>query len=138
MKNEFVTYEQALALKELGFDEKCLAYWFNETPLNPEGQCLVYYRKPYDNVGITNGIIREYGWAPLYQQAFRWFRELGFDSSIYRARTKTKIYCWSISNLLSGLEYPPSMIGERADSYEEAELACLKKLIEIVKEKNNE
>jgi hypothetical protein len=72
MEKEFVTYKQALALKELGFNEKSLAYWFNETPLNPEGQCLVYYRKPYDNVGITSGIIREYGWAPLYQQAFRW------------------------------------------------------------------
>ncbi len=75
MEKEFCTYEQALALKELGFDEKSLAYWFNETPLNPEGQCLVYYQKPYDNTKITNGVIREYSWAPLYQQAFRWFRE---------------------------------------------------------------
>jgi hypothetical protein len=27
MENEFIPYEQALALKELGFDEPCLAYY---------------------------------------------------------------------------------------------------------------
>ena len=99
MDKEFVKYEQALALKELGFDEKSLAYWFNETPLNPEGQCLVYYRKPYDNVGITNGIIREYGWAPLYQQAFRWFRDkhnLVFNFISYSI-VKPGEYHWSIT-----------------------------------------
>jgi len=28
MKNEFVPQEQALALKELGFDEPCFGWWF--------------------------------------------------------------------------------------------------------------
>jgi hypothetical protein len=27
MKKEFISYEQALALKELGFDEPCFGYW---------------------------------------------------------------------------------------------------------------
>jgi hypothetical protein len=27
MEKEFIPYEQALALKELGFDEKCFATW---------------------------------------------------------------------------------------------------------------
>ena len=31
MNKEFITYEQALALKELGFDEPCLGwYWYDE------------------------------------------------------------------------------------------------------------
>jgi hypothetical protein len=57
---DFVTYEPALALKELGFDEPCLAYWYNETPTNSEGQCLVYYKKPWDNQNIINGIIKDW------------------------------------------------------------------------------
>jgi hypothetical protein len=127
MNKEFVKYEEALALKDLGFDYTGLASYSDNDTFNIGG--FYYKTTPCDDKICI---------APLYQQAFKWFRELGFDSSIYRARTKTKIYCWSISNLLSGLEYPLGMIGERADSYEEAELACLKKLIEITKKKTNE
>ena len=144
MNKEFVTYDQALALKELGFDEKSLAYWFNETPLNPEGQCLVYYQKPYDNTKITNGVIREYSWAPLYQQVFRWFREkhglyihfvpefymtgINFNWQIlwYLPKEKWTEYVVSNGTMLFGDngEYP---------TQEDAENACLDKLIEIIK-----
>ena len=80
MNKEFIPYEQSLALKELGFDEPCLAHWYNETPTNSEGQCLVYYKKPWDNQKIINGVIRDYYFAPLYQQAFRWlYKQLGRD-----------------------------------------------------------
>jgi len=147
MNKEFVTYEQALALKELGFNEKSLAYWFNETPLNPEGQCLVYYQKPYDNIKITNGVIREYSWAPLYQQVFKWFREkhglyihfapefymtgINFNWQIlwYLPKEKWTEYVVSDGTMLFGDngEYP---------TQEDAENACLDKLIEIVKNKN--
>ena len=137
MENEFVNYNQALALKELGFDEKSLAYWFNETPLNPEGQCLVYYRKPYDNVGITSGIIREYGWAPLYQQAFKWFREKykieATISCFYNKRLdipyeERQYHCYIIRDGVTSK-------GPKYKTYEEAEKACLDKLIEICKTK---
>ena len=30
MNKEFIPYEQALELKELGFDEKCLARYFKD------------------------------------------------------------------------------------------------------------
>ena len=142
MNKEFVTYNQSLALKELGFDEKCLAYWFNETPLNPEGQCLVYYRKPYDNVGITNGIIREYGWAPLYQQAFRWFREKhNLCGEVYTVNMGAIDYTFQIRDLYSedikhnNFEaYTGGYVGTFL-TYEESESACLDKLIEICKNK---
>ena len=55
MEKEFVTYEQALALKELGFDEPCFGY--------------------YDEGGNLYTEMVEVLKAPLYQQAFRWFRE---------------------------------------------------------------
>ena len=111
MNKEFVKYEEALALKDLGFDYTGLASYSDNDTFNIGG--FYYKTTPCDDKICI---------APLYQQAFKWFRELGFDSSIYRARTKTKIYCWSISNLLSGLEYPLGMIGERADSYEKQSL----------------
>jgi hypothetical protein len=30
MNREFIPYEQALALKELGFDEPCFGWWFTD------------------------------------------------------------------------------------------------------------
>ena len=55
MNKEFVPYEQALALKELGFDEPCFGY--------------------YDEGGNLYTEMVEVLKAPLYQQAFRFFRE---------------------------------------------------------------
>jgi|LakMenE01Jun11ns_1017448.scaffolds.fasta_scaffold9502180_2 hypothetical protein len=132
MNKDFVPYEPSLALKELGFDEPCLAHWYNETPTNSEGQCLVYYKKPWDNQKIINGVIRDYYFAPTYSQAFRFFREkyglyhsIGLDNSL-----ENNINCdYQIINHSQSI----SELETSFKSYEEAELACLKKLIEIVK-----
>jgi len=144
MKDEFVTYEQALALKELGFDESCLAYWFNTTPPNPEGPCIVYHEKPYNNREIIKNVIREFCWAPLKQQAFRWFRDkhnllvtiqaMMKDSWLLTIQstdstTANGVYNgkrWELDNDEGYVE---------PKSYEEAEQACLDKLIEICKNK---
>jgi hypothetical protein len=138
MNKEFVPYEESLALKELGFDEPCLAHWYNETPTNSEGQCLVYYKKPWDNQKIINGVIRDYYFAPTYSQAFRWFREkynlqvyIDFyhkDSYFYKIKSQVGK---RISNTTEDVILQGTPVFPR--TYEEAELACLKKLIEIVK-----
>ena len=110
MENEFVPYEQALVLKELGFDEMCLKEFHKcilitnscgEESTNSE---LIYL------YGEENTVIA----APLYQQAFRWFRE-NYGLSYYNIRR----------------DYNISEDGVR--SYDDVELECLKKLIEIVK-----
>jgi hypothetical protein len=65
MKNQFVTYEIALALKELGFDEECFGYWcyYTENIVIP------------DQVDAGN---RAFG-APLWQQAWSFlFKKLSF------------------------------------------------------------
>ena len=109
MEKEFIPYEQALALKELGFNEDCFTYW--ET-INDLGRFC-------DTGGYTNE--KEYTYlcsAPLYSQAFRWFRE------------KHNVYC----NIRVGTRrWKFEQWGDSYSTYEEAELACLKKLIEIVK-----
>ncbi len=124
MEQEFIPYEQALALKELGFDEKCFSFYDSDGKLyESEG----YYKKGY-NV-LDKEVI-----APLFQQAFRWFRE---KHKLYH--TINMFGDWDkpqYSYLVSGrtMNNPAHMWHfEDKDSYEEAELECLKKLIEIVK-----
>ncbi len=124
MEKEFIPYEQALALKELGFDEKCFSFYDSDGKLyESEG----YYKKGY-NVSDKEVI------APTFSQAFRWFREkhkLYHTINMFGDWDKPQ-YSYLVSSRT--MNNPASMWHfEDKDSYEEAELACLKKLIEIVK-----
>lgn len=129
MEKEFIPYEQALALKELGFDEPCLASWTYKTKeriptLYGCGALL------FDTDGlITNQTEDIICSAPLYQQAFRWFREKYNLNSLV---IDSKSYDWYFNINDMGKD---DVISEVLyfNSYEEAELECLKKLIEIVK-----
>ena len=135
MKNEFVSYEQAVALKVLRFNEICLAYWYNETPTNPMGQCIVYYKKPYDDDKIINGIIRDYYWAPLKQQVFRWFREkYNYWSYVY-PYIHDKTWHFHIQFYDSDM-WGEVFLGNNFNTYEEAENACIDKLIELAKQQD--
>ena len=83
--------------------------------------------------------------APLYQQAFRFFREkygleiiLAPDSfnDISKKLREYKIISYDKSWKIEEILEPSHWIRKGCFStYEEAELACLKKLIEIVKNK---
>jgi hypothetical protein len=131
MNKEFIPHEQAVELKELGFDG--------------ETMCVYNSYKHLKSV-IVSSMDGDYAkrekWedrlpAPTFSQCFRWFREkynlyglymMGDDWNnfyfhIWRNDTMTKTFVTS-----SNWVY---------ETYEEAELACLKKLIEIVKEKKD-
>ena len=118
MKKEFVPYEQALALKELGFDFE-------------DDDTLGFYSIKY-GVTIHQQLTKNDGYNPaiLYQQAFRWFREKynlkGFVSPVEYLDGTNDTYHWCIYNECNS--------GNDQLTHEEAELACLKKLIEIVKQ----
>ena len=130
MNREFIPYEQALALKELGFDEPCFGYYLAST-------LFISNDIVYNSTNIP--VIK----APLYQQAFRWFREKhGICSWIERLYTE-----YSVAYYKTNEEYKKDASSKMHNliislkeysTYEEAELACLKKLIEIVKVKNYE
>ena len=131
MENEFVPYDVALAMKELGFDEPCYEYF----TVSKDGFVTTTSGIPpmsYDF--IKKFKVKEEGFKvivkPLYQQTFRWFREkhklhaeiivqLGFKH-------------WNAQILPSGRWLKPTA-KKGFKTYEEAELACLRKLIEIVK-----
>jgi hypothetical protein len=122
MGKEFIPYIEALELKELGFDEPCFAF-FNGTHLS-------FSR--FDTLGklLDIGKCLE---APLYQQAFRWFREnYGLHPYIITLRGE-----WIVIGIIkcSNAEKITGSFDINFSSLEEAELACIKKLIEIVKEK---
>ena len=131
MEKEFIPYEQALALKELSFDEPCFGSWEIEKTDTPTytHSITTSYKNSNHPIGKTA--------APLYFQAFRWFRE---KHKLYH--TINMFGDWDkpqYSYLVSGrtMNNPAHMWHfEDKDSHEEAELACLIKLIEIIK--NNE
>jgi len=136
MNKEFVPYAEALALKELGFNEPCFGYFenqdmnlvinFNNLPLTEEQS----KRPGLHIIDNRNSVLPQWATAaPLFQQAFRFFRE------------KYKIRFFIQSGMSDLGEFFKVIFpdGEqRTFSYEtreEAELACLRKLIEIVKKK---
>ena len=116
MEKEFVPYTLALALKELGFDEPCFGFY--------DDISKDFYQS-YTHT-LSNNNIKNITKAPLYQQAFRWFREKYHISGI---PTHQSFDIWQMDAEAHIFEEYPLLC------YEEAELACLKKLIQIVKEK---
>ena len=121
MDKEFVPYELAVKLKALGFDEPCLAQWIEKDSREGGGIKLEIW-----NDEDTIFEVKSWTKAPLYQQAFRWFRE------------KHDLFCWIEKFHVDEtyiFQIPPAnftKVQGHYITYEEAELACLEKLIEIV------
>jgi hypothetical protein len=141
LQKEFIPYELALKMKQLAFDEPCFGYFesqdknlvinYNNKPLTEEQQ----KRPGLYTTDNRNGSLPQWAVAaPLYQQAFRWFREkygmlcsIEFVEPEYSGEYGYKMY------------YKPGHLhidhwGKGFKTYEEAELACLEKLLEIVEQ----
>ena len=120
MEKEFVPYMESSELKGLDFNEPCLG-WFKNRKFTASFNDL--YMNPHER-GKELEIIK----APLYQQAFRFFRKkYGLVMVIKPIDDKRLELGYNITK--NGL------IIKACTTYEEAELACLRKLIEIVKTK---
>jgi len=128
MKKEFVPHELALELKRLGFDEPCLGRWLVITEWEaPTGEVRLQLGtdvEDYDNHQFH---------APLFQQAFRWFRDNHKHNGIVEGCKKYG-FEWCIYPDIEHYIKPPNNF----NTYEEAELACITRLIEIVKSNTNE
>jgi hypothetical protein len=122
MNKEFVSYEHAVALKELGFDEECFSFFEDVDVLyNSEGTY-----KYNDNVWEESEVI-----APLKQQVFRWFREkYGVYPTIMTEIEDDSLYFRFIAE--GGPEW--LSFSKIYYTYEEAENACIDKLIELAKQ----
>ena len=134
MNKEFIPYEQALELKELGFDEDVIAYWEKNSLLKPIPMSDFINSFPVNDYPKADWIA-----APLYQQAFRWFREnYNLLGGVY---SNASGWLWEIHDNIGGTHrFGCDYEGDcehsgTYTSFDKAELACLKKLIKIVKNK---
>ena len=123
MEREFVPYDLALELKELGFKEECLAVYCGESEIR--------FRVLEKNTFINN----KSSWvtAPTFSQAFRFFREKYGLHYIICKNIQMDGYGYREVILIPYMEENENTIFK---TYEEAEVECLVKLIEIAKEQN--
>lgn len=136
MQELFVSYEQALKLRSLGFDEECLARYCVVTEWEkPTGEVRLQISSDCPNNHKT--LFK----APLYQQVFDWFREKhNFYVNIFNDPINSMNFRFYYSITESGyLNYYESCDDEiYFETVIEARQAALNKLIEIVEnEKSN-
>ena len=126
MKDLFLPYQQSLELRELGFDEICLTHYWGENILN----------EAYG--GWMKNSNTKYVMSPTWEQAFKWLREnYNILATIY-SNASGYLYEWhdAVGGTHRGWsEYEGPNDSGVWDTYEEAKLACITKLIEIVKTK---
>lgn len=120
LTKEFIPYNEAKELKELGFNEPCLAqyrkYETGKADLDigfSKNEIIMQFHK-----------LSKFCSAPTWRQAFKFFREK------YKLSGTPTHQSYEIYNLISeeciNEVYP-------IDTHEEAELSCLKRLIEIAR-----
>ena len=129
LEKELVPYQEAFDMKLIGFNETCFGYFKN-------GQLsdILELVKNSEMINANNEI-DDYIAAPTFSQAFRWFRErYKIQSQPHYVGGDWKHYDVITHNLETGEEIEDSPMILK--TYPEAELACLRKLIEIVKNKN--
>ena len=126
MNELFVPYEESLQLKELGFDKPCFGLWFAEN--KQFVQQILNDTRPYNKDLFIL--------APTLLQVFKFFRDkYGLHHEVSFDSWNKETYSFSI-NQKKNKEFHYDDMTEY-QSYEEAELACLRKLIKIVKNENN-
>jgi hypothetical protein len=144
MEKEFVPYELALRMKQLGFDEPCFGYYVEgelrgvNLGIEQLGGMKPYYQRfgfhTLSNHDIDNPkkIVVT---APTFSQAFRWFREKhGLFVAPAVASYENGPYLWFFEINSIVLPFGTDMGGtDDFKTYEEAEISCLANLIEIVK-----
>jgi hypothetical protein len=125
MTKEFVPYELALKLKQLSFDDPCFGRYYNEEFELDHGV--------WNSLDVEHIIA-----APTFSQAFRWLLK---EYNLYAIIIPTVTMHWTFKTMTvveDIVEVPPYDHVDANDygTREEAELACLVKLIEIVETKS--
>lgn len=132
MKKEFVPYELAVKLKAIGFDEPCLFAFDNcSTPMRCSN--LRTNEQKFNGVNYNSST---YTSQPTFSQAFRWFRGKNYYVTItpyinlYSKPFGIDIEFVHETGRMEFIHFTGD--SDYFETYEEAELACLTKLIEIV------
>jgi hypothetical protein len=129
---EFIPYKEALALKSLGFDKSCFAFYQEEyieikpTMVDDDDE----YRLTGWRTCKNSEIPENYTSTPTLSQSFRFFRE-EYNIDVNIQKDSIGIYHFNIDTNKYGDWMEPILF----KIYEDVELACLRKLINIVKSK---
>ena len=139
MEKEFVTYEQALALKELGFDEPCFGFYklkHSNIYYNTIVQTQIHKFRNNSDLNLYSDLKEKIA-APLKQQSFKWFRDKHeievtiacfYNNKLDMPYGKRVYHCHIVRDGITTK-------GPKFKTYEEGESTCIDKLIEIVKKK---
>ena len=131
----FVTYEQALALKKLGFREKCLYYYFNGA-LYPNDvyahridKNSFHRRYNVESLGKIRNIAKEplLCDAPTLSQAQEWLRKQGYNIGL-----RIYNYNWELTVCFKFCERP--MYNNLYASYEDALSVGITKCLKFLNE----
>jgi len=124
MEKEFIPYELAITLNEIGFDEPCFGYYLTNLLTN-KVKLFIDDRKGFSSFEKTTP-------APIFSQVFRFFRDTyNISGEIGINVMEDDEYCYEVGDVKTR-----TCIDEDSFStHKQAELQCLKKLIEIVKNK---
>ena len=127
----------AKKLKEIGFNEPCLFHHIQGgvvvLPKNPDEYTHMYgledlcvYRNSFEVSENTFSI-------PTYEQVFKWFGEKGYTCHFAPVKQPPMYigsrYAWSYEVLNNGKVIT-------CDTYKDARLGCIRKLIKIYKNEN--
>ena len=135
MKKQFVTYEIALKLKELNFDES--TRFGNETSLyNNKGLHIFYYNYGVMMSGCDDGYIK----APLWQQAIDFIREkYGYVIYITEIGENKSLYTYTIEikdhSLYPIDELYSAYFGDLHETYYQAREQAILYTLELIKNK---
>ena len=132
MEKEFLPYKESLELRNLGFDEPCLA-WFSDRNIRIVGVNGCALSSLPVNSTFSNGD-DEFVTSPTWGAAFKWFRKkhkLVVDWN-HSEHNNFGIY---IGVCIKNVNLEETIVGVYKE-HEEAELECLRKLINMVKNGN--
>ena len=120
---DYVTYEQAVKLKELGFDWKCYTFY------HWDNWCGLSHSGIYENHNMFKKCIS----APTLSQAQKWLREKGIDiTPIPVTRDDERKYRWALDRLNPRLR---DWTDDIINNYEEALSAGIDRALQLLTDK---
>lgn len=144
MEKEFIPYKLALEMKELGFNESCFSYFYKlrgHWRLNHDYGAVALHPTNSMLSAVSEASKEERFAAPLWQQAFQWFRnkhnilgEIHWEGS--REIDSFDVRIVILGEHILSPKYDDYKLFKDLD-YERAQTTCLKELIRIVKKQKS-
>lgn len=123
LEKEFVPYDLALRMKTIGFKGYCFAWYADATHISFRSYCT----QPNDPNNVYNWCL-----APTWQSTFAWFREKYKLFYHIKSLDEFRQDVWWECVIYGNTRNKRDINCRPSKTYEDAELACLEKLIEIV------